>query len=459
MALADCTVMVVEDHEFQRRTTLQILANLGAGALLEAADGEGALALLGADPRPDIVICDLDMPGMDGVEFLRHVSELRGGTAIVIASGLDDGVLRSAETTARGYGLEVLGAIRKPLTARRLLQAVGLHRPATPGVPEPPVAGDDPWAAALRDGRVAVLLRPRVDLASGRLGAIEARAHRIEAPSAAPISSTAEASSPPAFACSAAIVPAGSALAGLPGPQLSGAAPTRPPAPERTGAAPASAAYKPAPPTSIDAATDSAGPATGEVACAIADLVARAGLAAQHVLSEAGELVDVTLVLPPSALAGTEVVDRFTQLAAAADVEVARVCVALPDARGASPAAAPLDLLTRLRVRGFGLGIDGFGAARATLPELGRLPLTEVKIAADALARAAASTRGGEAFAATVQALIDQGLDVVCDGCDSPAEWELALQAGCRRAQGALVGPPLAPEDLAAWLASWSGVA
>jgi CheY-like chemotaxis protein len=103
MTLADCTVMVVEDHEFQRRTTLQILANLGAGALVEAADGEGALVLLGSDPRPDIVVCDLDMPGMDGVEFLRRVSELGAGTAIVIASGLADSVVRSAEATARAY--------------------------------------------------------------------------------------------------------------------------------------------------------------------------------------------------------------------------------------------------------------------------------------------------------------------------------------------------------------------
>ena len=58
-----------------------------------------------------------------------------------------------------------------------------------------------------------------------------------------------------------------------------------------------------------------------------------------------------------------------------------------------------------------------------------------------------------------VQALLDQGLDVVCDGCDSQAELQLALQAGCRRAQGALVGPPLAPAELAGWIAGWSGVA
>ena len=87
MTLADCTVMVVEDHEFQRRTTLQILANLGAGALVEAADGEGALVLLGSDPRPDIVVCDLDMPGMDGVEFLRRVSELCWYLAVCLELG------------------------------------------------------------------------------------------------------------------------------------------------------------------------------------------------------------------------------------------------------------------------------------------------------------------------------------------------------------------------------------
>lgn len=399
MTLADCTVMVVEDHEFQRRTTLQILANLGAGALLEAADGEGALALLGGDPVPDIVVCDLDMPGMDGVEFLRHVSELGAGTAIVIASGLDDGILRSAEATARGYGLEVLGAIRKPLTARLLLQAVGLHRPRS--APAPAAPGDDVWTAALREDRIAVRACPRVELASGRLGAVEVRAHRVER-GAAEVESAARS-------------------------RRLGA---------RAGHGAAVAVAVDA--TEVDAATDPCGPAAGELARAVAERVSRAGLAAQRLLSG---------------------VDELAELAIGADVEPARVCVALPDARGASPAAAPLDLLTRLRVRGFGLGIDGFGTGGATLQDLHRLPLTEVKIAPDALARATASAGGAEAFAATVHALRDQGLDVVCDGCDSHAEWELALQAGCRRAQGALVGPPLAPQDLAAWLRTWSGVA
>jgi CheY-like chemotaxis protein len=134
MTLAHCTVLVVEDHEFQRRTMLQILANLGAGALLEAADGESALALLDDGGQPDVIVCDLDMPGKGGIAFFRHLAERDLDAALVIASGLDEAILDAAEATAIGHGLAVLGVVRKPLTARRLLEVVGLHRPgaATP---------------------------------------------------------------------------------------------------------------------------------------------------------------------------------------------------------------------------------------------------------------------------------------------------------------------------------------
>lgn len=128
MTLAHCTVLVVEDHEFQRRTMLQILANLGAGALLEAADGEGALTLLDAGRRPDVIVCDLDMPGMDGFEFFRHLADRDLDAGLVIASGLDEPLVREAEATALALGLTVLGVMRKPLTARRLLEVVSLQR-------------------------------------------------------------------------------------------------------------------------------------------------------------------------------------------------------------------------------------------------------------------------------------------------------------------------------------------
>ncbi|WP_026910122.1 response regulator [Patulibacter minatonensis] len=121
MRLAERTVLVVEDHEFQRRTIRQILSNLGVGSVLEAEDGEAALQRLDELHVGDVLVCDLDMPGMDGVELLRLVALRADGPSIVIASGLSAEVLSQAEDRARADGLTVLGAVRKPLTARRLL--------------------------------------------------------------------------------------------------------------------------------------------------------------------------------------------------------------------------------------------------------------------------------------------------------------------------------------------------
>jgi CheY-like chemotaxis protein len=322
MTLADCTVMVVEDHEFQRRTTLQMLANLGVGGLLEAADGDAALALVG---EADIIVCDLDMPGMDGVEFLRHVSETRAGIAIVIASGLEESVLRSAERTARGFGLEVLGAIRKPLTARRLLEAVGLHRPRAAELPAPPTA----------ELEVSLV----VALGDGRAAAIELR-----------------------------------------------------------GATPAE----------------------------VADLVAgRVPVASRSATGDIPDEFD-------SGVRVTLVVDRVTE--ELLDLDPSRVTISLLD--GPHLQAAPLALLTRLRVHGFNLGIADFGAGRATLKELAKLPLTEVQVAAQTVQNATTTPYGAEVLAATVEALHHQGVSVVGAGCDSQAEWLLLLELGVERAQG-----------------------
>jgi CheY-like chemotaxis protein len=131
MSVAELTVLVVEDHDFQRRTILQILANLGVGSLLEAADGEQALGLLERGERPDVVVCDLDLPGMDGVELVQRISERHADVAVVFASGLEEEVVETADATARAQGVRVLASIQKPLTARGLLAAIGEHRPGS----------------------------------------------------------------------------------------------------------------------------------------------------------------------------------------------------------------------------------------------------------------------------------------------------------------------------------------
>lgn len=132
MSLSGTSVLVVEDHDFQRRTLVRILRNLGISDVAEAADGEEALQVLSAAPRAvDVVVCDLELPGMDGVALLGHLADNAPGQAVIIASGMEQAVLDGAEAAGTARGLLVLGRIAKPITAAGLLDA--LHRlPAAP---------------------------------------------------------------------------------------------------------------------------------------------------------------------------------------------------------------------------------------------------------------------------------------------------------------------------------------
>ena len=94
------SVLVVEDHDFQRRTAVQLLRGLGVGTIAEAADGEAALELIARTGPPDVIVCDLEMPGMDGVEFIRHVAERDLASAVIISSAMDPKVVHAVEALA-----------------------------------------------------------------------------------------------------------------------------------------------------------------------------------------------------------------------------------------------------------------------------------------------------------------------------------------------------------------------
>src|SRR3546814_4058547 len=83
----------------------------------------------------DLVLCDLSMPGMDGIEFLRHLAEREMPPAVILLSGQDTGILNTAVRLGRAHGLSVLGSISKPFTlpplkALREQAAAGATGPA-----------------------------------------------------------------------------------------------------------------------------------------------------------------------------------------------------------------------------------------------------------------------------------------------------------------------------------------
>ena len=179
MDWSELQVMVVEDHGFQRRIALRLLAELGVEQALEGADGLDALDVLRRQPAPpDVVLVDLDMPGMDGIECIGQIAQERLARAVVVVSALDPALLHTVQMMARAYGLRVLGSVEKPLTRDKLeevLVRVGDHAGEQRDESEADFAVPA-LLEALDNGEILPWFQPQVEFGNGKVVGVEALA-------------------------------------------------------------------------------------------------------------------------------------------------------------------------------------------------------------------------------------------------------------------------------------------
>lgn len=128
-------VFIVEDHALVRAGMQMILSGeVDIEVVGEAANGETALPLI-RTLRPDVVLCDLHLPGISGLEVTERVLAGDHGTQVVIVSALEDGPLpkRLLQAGASGYvgkggdAGELLQAVRDVAGGRRFL-ATGIAK-------------------------------------------------------------------------------------------------------------------------------------------------------------------------------------------------------------------------------------------------------------------------------------------------------------------------------------------
>src|SRR5690606_2097865 len=129
--ISEFTFLVVEDDGFQRFVIVDLLKILGASNVLEASNGSEALQYFkdGAHTFVDIILCDLNMPEMDGMEFFRHLGGLDAGISTIIISAEDSSLIASVKNMVQAYGLKLLGAVEKPVTLKNLQKIISLHTP------------------------------------------------------------------------------------------------------------------------------------------------------------------------------------------------------------------------------------------------------------------------------------------------------------------------------------------
>ncbi len=115
-------ILLADDHEMVRVALKVALAPLGPGATFaEAATAESALAAAAADPDLDLVLIDLHMPGMGGVEGVRRLRTEHPALPVIVCSASEDGTL-----VRELLSLGVAGFIPKSDSTQVIEQAVRL---------------------------------------------------------------------------------------------------------------------------------------------------------------------------------------------------------------------------------------------------------------------------------------------------------------------------------------------
>ena len=115
-------VVVADDHPVFRQGLRMLLENLGVSVVAEAGDGATAVAAV-EEHRPDVVLMDLQMPGVTGIDATRRIVAAHPDTKVLVLSMVDDdhAVFAAIQAGALGYLLKGAGQAE----IRRALEAVG----------------------------------------------------------------------------------------------------------------------------------------------------------------------------------------------------------------------------------------------------------------------------------------------------------------------------------------------
>ncbi len=388
------TALIVDDDAFMRTLTATLLNQLGIAEQFAAADGEEALACLAANDV-DVMLCDLNMPGMDGISLLRHVAKVDSPPAIVLFSGEDGRVLRTAETLASAHKLDVLGTVAKPPTPEALEPLLMAFMERSTVVQRPPgpaqeMLTPEEIAEGLERGLLALAFQPQVDAKSGQVLGVESLA-RWEHPTR-----------------------------GLIGPwAFIGVA-------ERHGL-------------------------IGEITRQVLEL----SLGQVSKWLAAGHDFTISVNVTVDDLADVDFADGVLGSLDRHGVRPERLLLEVTESKIMRDVVAPLEVLTRLRMRRVGLALDDYGTGASSMEQLARIPFTELKVDRQFVATALEDPRARAMLESAVGLARNLDLESLAEGVETQEQWDLVVELGCDRLQGYFIAPPLTAPRFEEWLVTW----
>ncbi len=371
-----------------------MLERLGASEIVQAVDGVAALAWADSDRGPlDLVMCDLRMPELDGIDALDGLAMRTNPGMFVLASAADPRLLRAA-SSASSAAIPHLRVLSKPITLdklRVLVDEMQQNRPKLDPV-APPLVFTPPDCStkmlrSLVNGEFFPFFLPRLRANDQTVCGVEARLRWL---------------SPH----------------GLLGPE------------------------------SFAAVARTTG-LLGDIFFAVYP----AALLCCAEWRRRGHQFGVTVDLPAPLLAARDLPRRLEQSLAAYGLSAADVTLQVTEDAWLDQQESARGVLTRLRVRGFGLAINEFGAGSSTIRHLLDAPFNEMVIAESFVRAAPTDPEAAIALSSCVALARQLGITAVASGVTTPAQSKAALAVGVDTVQGDLFATPMPADQLHPWLA------
>ncbi|APR04285.1 EAL domain-containing protein [Thauera chlorobenzoica] len=386
-------ILLVDDEAFALDLLTRQLAALGFNRVTTTGGAAQALARLAdRSVRFDIVFSDLQMPGMDGVEFVRALAQAGFTGELVLVSGENERILQTANQLARAHGLRVLGSLSKPVAPENLRTLLAKHAEAS--VPRPQgvrkLYPPDELQRAIAAGELLCHCQPKVSLATGVLTGVEILV-RWQHPED-----------------------------GLVFPdRFIGVA-------EEHGL--------------IDALTRA---------------VLLAALRQARIWRDAGLDCPVAINLSMDNLGYPEFADFVVDALAQAGVAPDSLVLEVTESRLMKDARTVLDVLARLRLKRIELSIDDFGTGHSSLAQLRDLPFNELKLDRGFVHGAGRDPNLAAILASSLDMARRLGMRTVAEGIEDRDDWNFLRESGCDAAQGYFIARPMPLTALAGWLPQW----
>ncbi|MCK9985366.1 MAG: hypothetical protein AzoDbin1_01838 [Azoarcus sp.] len=386
-------IILIDDDPIMLRLLAHQLSQLGYGEVAACKRARDALAMLDSrNGTVDLIFCDLQMPEMDGVEFVRQLVRIRFAGRLVLISGEDPRVLQTAERLARAHKLDVLGGLHKPVSQSQLQEIVGRSsiRPAqTPRANRKRYDAAELWRG-IEEGQLLNHYQPKVELVSGAVTGVETLV-RWKHPED-----------------------------GLVFPDQF-----------------------------IDVAEEHG----------LIDALTHAVLIGALEQAQRWQADDLALTLAVNISMDNLTRLEFPELV---EHEVARVGLSpgnltleVTESRLMKNRLEALDILTRLRLKRFGLSIDDFGTGHSSLAQLRDIPFTELKVDRDFVHGALNDASARAILEASLNMARQLGMTTVAEGVEDLEDWNLLRARGVDVAQGWFIAKPMPAADLPDWIAAW----